>query len=76
MVSIGDKVKIIQDNYEGVDVDSIAAYDLKIGDMGVVVDRLTFTLPEDLLVEFRFGDSQIITVIMEENELEVIEDEE
>lgn len=74
MVKVGDHVKIIQDNYEGVDLDSIKAYDLKVGDKGCVVERIE---DGDYIVEFRIGDSEKLTqVIMEWDELEVIEDEE
>lgn len=73
-VSIGDTVKVVKDNYEGDDLNSLSTYKVNIGDYGEVLsieDEYTL-MEENIIVEFNFLDGKSITLCLAEDEVEKV----
>lgn len=74
-ISVGDTVKVIKDNYQGNNIDSLSAYGVNVGDCGTVLSREDEELPfikENLIVEFNSLDGKAITLCLAEDEVEKV----
>lgn len=74
-ISIGDTVKVIKDNYEGNNLDSLSTYGVNIGDYGEVLSTEDEELPfikENLIVEFNSLDGKSVTLCLAEDEVEKV----
>lgn len=74
-INVGDTVKVIKDNYEGNNLDSLSTYGVNIGDYGEVLstedEELSF-IKENLIVEFNFLDGKSVTLCLAEDEVEKV----
>ena len=74
-ISVGDTVKVIKDNYQGNNIDSLLVYGVNVGDCGTVLSTEDEELPfikENLIVEFDFLDGKAITLCLAEDEVEKV----
>ena len=74
-INVGDTVKVIKDNYEGDNIDSLSTYGVDVGDYGVVLSTEDEDLPfikENLIVEFNYLDGKSITLCLAEDEVEKV----
>lgn len=72
-ISVGDTVKVIKDNYQDDNIDSLLTYGVNVGDCGTVLSTGDEELPfikENLIVEFNSLDGKIITLCLAEDEVE------
>lgn len=74
-ISVGDTVKVIKDNYQGDNIQSLSAYGVNVGDHGIVLSIKDQELPfikENISVEFNFLDGKSITLYLAEDEVEKV----